>query len=83
VVQFVEVWLAVDQGDQRFVGLRVTEGPLPVTRQGGKLVRTGPSDTITGGSAGVFINSKAVTRTGDSTAHGGKIVAGNPTVLID
>jgi len=30
VVQFVVVGLAVDQGDQRLVGLRVTEVPLPI-----------------------------------------------------
>ncbi|PCM43909.1 hypothetical protein CPA50_10230 [Marinobacter sp. ANT_B65] len=30
MVQFVEVGLTVDQGEQRFVGLWVTEVPLPV-----------------------------------------------------
>jgi len=82
VVQFVVVGLAIDQGDQRLVGLRVTEVPLPAALQGDKLVCTGPSDTITGGSTSVLINGKAVARMGDSTAHGGKIVAGNLTVLI-
>ncbi len=57
-------------------------GGLPAALQGDKLVCTGPSDTITGGSTSVLINGKAVARMGDSTAHGGQIVAGNPTVLI-
>ena len=83
VVQFVVVGLAVDQGDQRHVGLRVTGGPLPVTRQGGKLVRTGPSDTTTGGSTRVLINGKAVTQMSDETTLGGRVIAGNSTVLID
>ncbi len=57
-------------------------GGIPAALQGDKLVCCGPPDTITGGSASVFINGKAVARMGDETAHGGKIVAGNPTVLI-
>ncbi|PCM44847.1 PAAR domain-containing protein [Marinobacter sp. ANT_B65] len=83
MVQFVEVWLAVDQGEQGFVGLRVTEVPLPVALQGDKLVRTRPSGAITGGSTGVFINDKAVTQMSDETTLGGRVIAGNPTVLID
>jgi len=78
VVQFVEVWLAVNQGEQGLVGLWVTEVPLPAALQGDKLVCTGPSDTITGGSTSVLINGKAVARMGDSTAHGGQDRASPP-----
>jgi len=56
--------------------------PLPVTLQGGKLVRTEPSDTITGGSTSVLINGEAVARISDEATHGGKTVVGNPTELI-
>ncbi len=57
-------------------------GGLPVARIGDSLVCRGPSDTIAEGSASVSANGKAVARTSDGTAHGGKIVEGNPTVLI-
>ena len=43
---------------------------------------TGPPDTIARGSATVLIGGKPAARMGDSTAHGGQIVAGCPTVLI-
>jgi uncharacterized Zn-binding protein involved in type VI secretion len=42
----------------------------------------GPPDTITLGSATVLIGGKPAARMGDSTAHGGTIVAGLATVLI-
>ena len=42
----------------------------------------GPPDTIVQGSTTVLIGGKPAARLGDSTAHGGKIVAGAPTVLI-
>ena len=60
----------------------VSVGGLPVACVGDKLVCVGPPDTITAGSATVTANGKAIARIGDSTAHGGKIVAGNPTVLV-
>ncbi len=40
------------------------------------------SGMISQGSSSVFINGKPAARMGDGTAHGGKIVIGNPTVLI-
>ncbi len=43
---------------------------------------TGPPDSIVKGSATVFIGGKQAARMGDSTAHGGSIAAGCPTVLI-
>jgi uncharacterized Zn-binding protein involved in type VI secretion len=42
----------------------------------------GPPDTIVKGSATVFIGGKPAARMGDSTAHGGVIAMGWPTVLI-
>ncbi|HCE3741267.1 hypothetical protein HJ137_19420 [Vibrio parahaemolyticus] len=57
-------------------------GGLPAARKGDKLVCVGPPDTVSEGSSSVFINGKPAARMGDGTAHGGKIVIGNPTVLI-
>jgi uncharacterized Zn-binding protein involved in type VI secretion len=42
----------------------------------------GPPDVIAKGSATVFIGGMAAARMGDSTAHGGFIVKGNPLVMI-
>ncbi|MGF1689713.1 PAAR domain-containing protein [Photobacterium kagoshimensis] len=57
-------------------------GGMPAARKGDKLVCIGPPDSISSGSSGVFINGKPAARMGDSTSHGGKIIAGNGTVLI-
>lgn len=57
-------------------------GGLPAARKGDKLVCVGPPDTVSEGSSSVFINGKPAARMGDGTAHGGKIVIGNSTVLI-
>jgi len=43
---------------------------------------TGPPDSIVMGSATVLIGGMPAARMGDTTAHGGTIVAGAPTVLI-
>lgn len=42
----------------------------------------GPQDTIAQGSSTVIIGNKPAARLGDSTAHGGVIVAGCSSVLI-
>ena len=42
----------------------------------------GPPDVIVKGSATVLIGGLPAARMGDSTAHGGTIVIGLPTVLI-
>lgn len=55
---------------------------MPAACLGDMMVCTGPPDTILGGSATVLIGGKPAARMGDSTAHGGTIVAGCPTVLI-
>lgn len=54
----------------------------PAATVGDHCVCTGPPDVITKGSSTVMINGKPAARRGDSTAHGGVIVAGAPTVLI-
>ncbi len=55
---------------------------MPAARVGDMCVCTGPPDTIAMGSATVLIGGMPAARLGDTTAHGGSIVAGTPTVLI-
>ena len=43
----------------------------------------GPPDTIVAGSTTVLIEGKPAARLGDPTAHGGSVVAGAPTVIIN
>jgi uncharacterized Zn-binding protein involved in type VI secretion len=57
-------------------------GGLPAATVGDMAVCTGPPDTIAVGSTTVMIGGKPAARMGDTMAHGGKIVAGCPTVLI-
>lgn len=57
-------------------------GSMPAARIGDMCVCVGPPDTIAAGSATVLIAGPPAARMGDSTAHGGSIVAGLPTVLI-
>ena len=57
-------------------------GGLPAAAVGDMAVCTGPPDTIIMGSTTVMIGGKPAARMGDSMAHGGKIVAGCPTVII-
>ncbi len=57
-------------------------GGMPAACVGDMLVCVGPPDSIAMGSATVLIGGKSAARMGDSTAHGGTIVAGCPTVLI-
>ena len=57
-------------------------GFLPAALLGDNCVCVGPPDTIIKGSSTVLIGGKPAARQGDSTAHGGVIVAGCPTVLI-
>lgn len=57
-------------------------GELPAACVGDMLVCTGPPDSIIMGSATVMIGGKPAARMGDSTAHGGTIALGCPTVLI-
>jgi uncharacterized Zn-binding protein involved in type VI secretion len=57
-------------------------GGMPAARATDAATCTGPPDTIAKGSATVLIGNMPAARIGDSTAHGGVIVAGCPTVLI-
>ena len=57
-------------------------GSMPAARKGDMLVCIGPPDSIKSGSGSVKINGKPAARMGDDSSHGGKIVVGNPTVLI-
>ena len=57
-------------------------GGMPAAVVGDSCVCAGPPDTIVVGSGTVLIGGKPAARMGDSTAHGGTILAGAPTVLI-
>lgn len=57
-------------------------GMLPAAVMGDMLTCVGPPDAIVMGSATVLIGGRPAARMGDSTAHGGVIVSGFPTVLI-
>nr|WP_217651028.1 PAAR domain-containing protein [Fibrobacter sp. UWH4] len=57
-------------------------GGMPAAVVGDSCVCVGPPDTIIKGSATVLINKKPAARMGDSTAHGGTIAQGCPTVQI-
>ena len=57
-------------------------GGMPAARVGDMLTCTGPPDTIVAGSATVMIGGMPAARQGDSTAHGGVIAIGCPTVMI-
>ena len=55
---------------------------MPAARVGDMLTCTGPPDAVVAGSATVMIGGMPAARLGDSTAHGGSIMAGCPTVNI-
>ena len=57
-------------------------GNMPAAVVGDSCVCVGPPDSIVLGSMTVLICNKPAARMGDTTAHGGQIVAGCPTVLI-
>ena len=57
-------------------------GKLPAATVGDSAVCVGPPDTIVKGSATVLICGKPAARMDDTTAHGGSIVLGCPTVII-
>ena len=57
-------------------------GGLPAARVGDMCTCVGPPDSIAMGSSTVLIGGMPAARMGDTTAHGGTIVMGEPTVLI-
>lgn len=60
----------------------VLVGGMPAARAGDMATCSGPPDSIAMGSSTVLIGGKPAARVGDSTAHGGSIVVGCPTVII-
>ncbi|MFT5577288.1 MAG: putative Zn-binding protein involved in type VI secretion [Paraglaciecola psychrophila] len=63
-------------------GPTVLIGKMPAATMTSNCVCVGPPDVIIKGSATVMICGKPAARLGDSSAHGGAIVAGCPMVLI-
>ena len=57
-------------------------GGQPAAKVGDMATCVGPPDSIVKGSSTVLIEGKPAARMGDSTAHGGTIVMGLPTVII-
>lgn len=57
-------------------------GGLPAAVVGGMATCVGAPDSLIKGSATVLIGGMPAVRMGDSTAHGGVVVAGCPTVII-
>lgn len=58
-------------------------GKVPAARVGDMCVCVGPPDSIAMGSTTVLIAGAPAARLGDTTAHGGSIVVGLPTVMIN
>jgi uncharacterized Zn-binding protein involved in type VI secretion len=57
-------------------------GMMPAAVLGDSCICVGPPDTIAMGSATVMIGNKPAARVGDTTAHGGSVTMGFPTVII-
>lgn len=57
-------------------------GGMPAARVGDMATCAGPPDSIVKGSSSVMIGGMPAARMGDTTAHGGSIIIGCPTVLI-
>lgn len=57
-------------------------GGQPAAILGDMCTCSGPPDSLIQGSSSVFIGGKPAVRMGDSTAHGGTVILGCPTVLI-
>lgn len=57
-------------------------GNMPAAVVGDIVTCVGPPDTLVKGSATVLIAGKPAVRMGDTTAHGGVVVKGEPTVMI-
>jgi uncharacterized Zn-binding protein involved in type VI secretion len=58
-------------------------GGMPAARVGDMCTCVGPPDVIAMGSPKVMIGGMPAARMGDQTAHGGVIVLGYPTVIIN
>lgn len=80
---------AVNPGPVPHVGGPIAAGAptviicgMPAARVGDMMVCVGPPDTIAKGSGTVHTAGMPQARIGDSSAHGGVIVAGAPTVIV-
>ena len=58
-------------------------GGMPAAVVGDSVTCVGPPDAIVKGSTTVMIGGKPAARLGDITAHGGSIILGIPTVMIN
>ena len=58
-------------------------GGLPAAVMGDTCSCAGPPDSILVGSATVLIEGRSAARLGDPTAHGGSIIVGEFTVMIN
>jgi len=58
-------------------------GGVPAARMGDQTTCAGCPDTILQGSPTVFISGQPAARLGDQCSHGGKVIMGYPTVLIN
>jgi uncharacterized Zn-binding protein involved in type VI secretion len=67
---------------QKGANSTVIIGKQPASVVGDMCTCSGPPDTIATCSSTVIIGKMPAARMGDSTAHGGKIVKGCPTVII-
>jgi uncharacterized Zn-binding protein involved in type VI secretion len=88
-IKDMHVCPVVDPGPKPHVGGPVSAGSpdvvigrSPAARVGDTCVCAGPPDAILAGSTGVMINNRPAARLGDATVHGGRIVVGEPTVVI-
>jgi uncharacterized Zn-binding protein involved in type VI secretion len=63
--------------------LTVLIAGMPAARVGDMCTCVGPPDSIVKGSMTVMIAGMPAARMGDITAHGGAIVMGAPTVMIN
>ncbi|MEN9938468.1 MAG: hypothetical protein RLZZ387_5047 [Chloroflexota bacterium] len=57
-------------------------GGMPAAVVGGMATCVGPPDSLVKGSATVLIGGMPAVRMGDTTAHGGVVALGLPTVMI-
>jgi len=63
-------------------GIPVLIGGMPAARMGDMCLCVGPPDIIALGCPKVLIGGRPAARMMDSTAHGGMVMVGYPTVLI-
>jgi len=57
-------------------------GKVPAARVSDMAACAGPPDVLISGSSTVLINGLPAVRQGDTTAHGGVVAGGLPTVII-